>query len=130
MSHTADHDLRHLPPSTARLGATLARPKLLAIACVVVLAALGWLYLALMVAKMGGTLSALGPGMAALDLVPRAINALCRPTFGLAMPAATWDLSGFAVVALMWAAMVRAMMLPSASPMILTYAQIADSGAR
>ena len=37
---------------------------------------------------------------------------------------------GFAVVALMWAAMTLAMMLPSAAPMILTYAEIADTAAR
>jgi predicted metal-binding membrane protein len=46
------------------------------------------------------------------------------------MPGGAWNLSGFAVVALMWAAMVLAMMLPSASPMILTYAEIADTAAR
>ena len=130
MSRTADHDLSHLPPAAARLGAAFARPKVLAIACVVALAALGWLYLALLIAHMGGALSALGPGMGALDLVPRAITALCRPTFGLAMPGGAWDLSGFAVVASMWAAMVLAMMLPSAAPMILTYAEIADTAAR
>ena len=36
---------------------------------------------------------------------------------------------GFVVVALMWAAMVLAMMLPSAGPMIFTYAEIADTAA-
>jgi len=35
-----------------------------------------------------------------------------------------------AVVALMWGAMTLAMMLPSAAPMILTYAEIADMAAR
>ena len=130
MSRTADHDLRHLPPATARLGAALARPKLLAIGCVLALAALGWLYLALLVSNMGGEFSALGPGMSALDLLPRALLALCRPTLGLVMPGGAWNLSGFAAVALMWAAMVLAMMLPSASPMILTYAEIADTAAR
>ena len=130
MSRTADHQLSHLPPAAARLGAAFARPKVLAVACVVLLAALGWLYLALLVANMGGELTALGPGMGALDFLPRAVVALCRPTFGLAMPGGAWDLSGFAVVALMWAAMALAMMLPSASPMILTYAEIADTAAR
>ena len=38
--------------------------------------------------------------------------------------------SGFAIVALMWAAMTLAMMLPSTAPMILTYAEIADTAAR
>jgi predicted metal-binding membrane protein len=46
------------------------------------------------------------------------------------MPEGAWGFGGFAVVALMWAAMVLAMMLPSAGPMILTYAEIADTAAR
>jgi predicted metal-binding membrane protein len=130
MSKSAAHDFTHLPAASGGLGAAFARPKLVAAGCVVALTALGWFYLALLIAHMGGTLGELGPGMAVLDLVPRAIAVLCRPTFGLGMPEGAWGLSGFAVVALMWAAMVLAMMLPSAGPMILTYAQIADTAAR
>ena len=126
MSKTAEHDFSHLPPAAGRLGAAFARPKLVAAACVISLAALGWLYLALMVAGMGD-FGALGPGMGALDFFPRAIAALCRPMFGVA---AGWSVSGVALVALMWAAMVLAMMLPSAAPMIFTYAGIADTAAR
>jgi len=130
MSKTAEHEFSHLPPAAGRLGATFARPKALAIACVLALVGLGWLYLALLVSHMGGDMAALGPGMGTLDLLPRAIVALCRPTFGLAMPEGAWGVNGFAVVALMWAAMVLAMMLPSASPMILSYAEIAETAAR
>ncbi len=130
MSNTAGHDFRHLPAAAGRLGAAFARPKLVAIVCVVALAALGWLYLALLIADMGGDFGMLGPGMGALDLLPRALVALCQPTFGLGMIQATWGAAGFALVALMWAAMVLAMMLPSASPMILTYAEIAETAAR
>jgi predicted metal-binding membrane protein len=98
-----------------------------------VLAGLGWLYLALLVAGMGSPTAALGPGMGALDLLPRAIELLCQPVFGLAhfgMPGGAWGASAVAVVALMWGAMTLAMMLPSAGPMILTYAEIADTAAR
>jgi len=130
MSKTADQEFSHLPPGAGRLGAVFARPKLLAVLCVLALAGLGWLYLALMVAHMGGALADLGPGMDALDLLPRLVTALCRPTFGLTMPGGAWGAGGFAVVALMWGAMVLAMMLPSASPMILTYAEIAETAAR
>jgi predicted metal-binding membrane protein len=130
MSKTVDHDFSHLRSVAGRLGAIFARPKVLAVVCVAALATFGWLYLALLVAHMGGTLDALGPGMGALDLLPRTITALCRPTFGLAMPEEVWGASGFLVVALMWAAMVFAMMLPSAAPMIMTYAEIADTAAR
>jgi predicted metal-binding membrane protein len=75
---------------------------------VVALAALGWLALGLLYSGMS----------------PR--DAICR---GLAMSGTAWGASGFAVVGLMWGAMTLAMMLPSAAPMILTYAEIADVAA-
>ena len=110
MSETAHHDFSHLPPGAGRLGAVFARPKLVAAACIIALTALGWTYLALVTVRMDGV-----------------IAALCRPTFGAG---GTWGASDFALVAAMWAAMVLAMMLPSAAPMILTYAEIADTAAR
>jgi predicted metal-binding membrane protein len=110
MSETAEHDFSHLPAAAGRLGAAFARPKLMAMACVIALTALGWLYLALLTARMDGV-----------------IAALCRPAFAAGE---IWTPSGFALVASMWAAMVLAMMLPSAAPMIFTYAQIADTAAR
>jgi predicted metal-binding membrane protein len=109
MTETARHDLPHLAPVASRLGAVFARPKVLAVVCVVTLAGLGWLALGLMYSSLG------------------AFEALCRP---LAISGATWDASGFTIVALMWSAMTLAMMLPSAAPMILTYAEIADTAAR
>lgn len=109
MSEAADHNLSHLPPAVRRLGATFARPKVLAAICVVALAGLGWLAVGLLYSGMG------------------VFDALCQ---SLAMPHGTWGVSGFAIVALMWGAMTLAMMLPSASPMILTYAEIADTAAR
>jgi len=109
MSEATGHDLSHLPPAAGRLGAAFARPKVLAAICVVALASLGWLALGLLFSGMG------------------AFEALCRP---LAVSGTAWGASGFAIVALMWGAMTLAMMLPSASPMILTYAEIADTAAR
>ena len=114
MTDAADHSLDHLSPAASRLGAVFARPKWLAVVCIVALTGLGWLYL--------GLLAAGGSGFT---------GALCSPTFGLAlMPDGVWGVSGFVLVALMWAAMTLAMMLPSAAPMILTYAEIADTAAR
>ena len=107
MAATADHDLPSLPRGEARLGALFARPKLLAVACIATLTALGWL--------------ALGALYAQASL----LAVLCRP-----LAASLWDAGGFALVASMWAAMTLAMMLPSAAPMILTYAEIADTAAR
>jgi predicted metal-binding membrane protein len=109
MSEAADRDLSHLPPAAGRLGAAFARPKVLAAVCVVTQAGLGWLALGLMYSGVG------------------AYDALC---LSLAMPRGAWGAGGFAIVALMWGAMTLAMMLPSAAPMILTYAEIADTAAR
>lgn len=130
MTETADHSLNHLSRAASWLGAIFARPKILAMICIFLLTGLGWLYLGLLLAGMGGSLAALGPGMATLDVLPRTIAVLCSPTFGMAlMPEGAWGLSGFALIGLMWAAMTFAMMLPSAAPMILTYAEIADTAA-
>ena len=96
MTGTTDHTrLTRLPPAAARLGHALARPVPIAIACLVLLAALGWLYLVVMVAAWAGrgNAAALGPGMglfdlltqrAGRDLIGRAlIDVLCRPSFGV-----------------------------------------------
>jgi predicted metal-binding membrane protein len=91
----------------ARLAAVLAQPKRSAIACVVVLSVFGWFALGLMAASS--------------DLT--GWQALCR-TGG----AGGWR--ELAIVAPMWAAMTLAMMLPAAAPMILTYAEIAETAAR
>jgi len=113
MAETAVHrTLTHLSPSAGRLGHVFARPKTLAVICVIVLTGLGWTYLAL------ATLGANAPG-SILDM-------LCRPSFGIG----TVGASDIVLVFAMWAAMTLAMMLPTAAPMILTYAEIADTAAR
>jgi predicted metal-binding membrane protein len=109
-------DFSHLPPAAARLSAVLARPKLVAIGCVVLLTALGWLTLAWLIAGMDTAGSDLSGAL------PLPLQAICRPLFG--------SQAADAVVVLMWAAMTLAMMLPTAGPMILTYAEIADTAAR
>ena len=116
MSEAAGQDFNHLPPGAAGLGYVFARPKLVAVLCVVVLAVLGWVYLALLLAGMGGSFGGYAAGM---------VQALCQP-----LPGGTWNTSGVAVIASMWGAMTLAMMLPSAAPMIMTYAGIADMAAR
>ncbi len=106
MSEATDHDFSHLSPAAGRLGAIFAQPKVLASICVIALVGLGWLALGLMVSGTG------------------AFEALCRP-----LTSGGWSTGGFAIVAAMWSAMTLAMMLPSAAPMILTYAEIADTAA-
>lgn len=130
MSKAADRNFNHLPATAGRLGATFARPKLVAVICVIALTALGWIYLALAVSSMSRDMAALGPGMGAFGILPHAIAVLCSPRVGMAMGLAAWSATGVLLIALMWAAMVLAMMLPSAAPMILTYAEIAETAAR
>jgi predicted metal-binding membrane protein len=100
------HEFRALPATDSRIAATLARPRRIALGCVVALTALGWLSLGLMTESSSF-----------------AVAALCRPNL-------TSDWSALALAAPMWAAMTLAMMLPTAGPMILTYAEIADTAAQ
>lgn len=132
----ATHGLPHLPPGAARLGSVFARPKAVAIGCVLLLVVLGWIFLGLAVAGMAERgFAGLGPGMGLFDLIVssgpvdgigRALaEALCRPSFGQG----AFGALEFSLVFAMWCAMALAMMLPSAGPMILTYAEIADTAA-
>jgi predicted metal-binding membrane protein len=112
MSETVSHSFEHLPPGAAGLGRVFSRPKVVAGLCVIVLAGLGWFYLALLFA--GTATGRLG-----------FLQALCGP-----LQDGSLTVRGVAIVASMWCAMTLAMMLPSAAPMILTYTEIADTAAR
>lgn len=130
-------NLSRSPPVARQPGRRLARPKYVAIGCLVVLAALGWICLGLMLAGEGfvreplsggskpfqdafaGRTGLLGWGRATYEV-------LCQPTFGAADAGA----AAVAAVTLMWIAMVLAMMLPTAGPMILTYSEMAEAAAR
>ena len=100
--------LTHLSAAETRLSEVLARPKRIALGCIAVLTGLGWLALALMISGSSSDWDAW--------------RVLCQP-----VSAGAWG--GFAVILPMWAAMTLAMMLPTAGPMILTYAEIADTAA-
>ena len=101
-----DHALRHLSATEARLSTVVAQPKRIALGCIAALTALGWLALGLMSVNS-----------------PLNWQALCQPY-------ALGGLGELALTAPMWMAMTLAMMLPTAGPMILTYAEIADTAAR
>jgi predicted metal-binding membrane protein len=105
MSDVARTGLNFLPPLTARLARAAARPRAVAVCCVLALTAFGWLYLGVMYARNA-------------DL----FAALCQPS---AVSGET-----LALLVPMWGAMALAMMVPSASATILTYAEIADTAAR
>lgn len=125
------------PDGTAdarRAGGRLGRSQLIALASLAALTALGWAYLGLMIAGHAGSAASLGPGMGVVDrllahadMTPATralIDALCRPSFGVA-PLATTVSEAVLVIA-MWVAMVLAMMLPTAAPMVVAYAARAD----
>jgi predicted metal-binding membrane protein len=101
-----DHSLSHLSATEARVSAVLAQPKRIALGCIAALTAFGWLALGLMSANS-----------------PLNWQALCQPS-------ALGGLGELVLTAPMWMAMTLAMMLPTAGPMILTYAEIADTAAR
>ena len=106
-----------------------ARPKLIALVCIIALCALGWAVLAIMIGAAPG--ATLGPGGGLLDFLPRFVEVLCNPSRGHAgMPTGSWSVVDVALVLAMWSAMSLAMMLPSAAPMIYTYAEIAETAAR
>jgi predicted metal-binding membrane protein len=112
MTETTGYQFTHLAPAEAGLGQIFARPKAIAAGCVIINAGLGWFYLALLIAAPASSWFA-------------TVQALCRT-----LPEGAWSFSAAAVTASMWSAMTLAMMLPSASPMILTYAEIAETAAR
>lgn len=102
------------PAGFARIAAVLSRPRFAALGCMVVLVAAGWAYLLL-----AATLQAPAGPAGFLD-------AICRAT-----PAgAVAGIEVAAIVGVMWVAMTLAMMLPTAGPMILTYAEIAETALR
>lgn len=140
MAKLSDPVVANLSPAAARhtrvLTLTLARPRVLAILSIALLAAGGWLYLGLMIGVEAQ--AGIAPGMSLLDLltggrldaVGRALfEALCRPTFGETHPGMPGGTAGLATLYLMWAAMTFAMMLPTTAPMALAYADIAETAA-
>ncbi|PLX39523.1 MAG: metal-binding protein [Hyphomicrobiales bacterium] len=131
----------HLGAADRGLAWFARRPKLIVTLLVVLTAGIGWAYLTIMVAVMvpDMDMAALGPGMGifnafnnfqGLDAAARAaLVALCSPgtaaSFG--MPATgSWGIIDLTLVFLMWVMMAFAMMLPTAAPMLATYADLAQ----
>lgn len=120
MSEAMPHALSQAAPWPARL---VARPTVVALVTIGVLVAAGLAALVLgaeadRAARPGAPLFG-----GAVDEVGRALlDALCRSE-GARLGGA----SGAALAFVMWSAMALLMMLPTASPMIVTYAQIAET---
>jgi predicted metal-binding membrane protein len=110
----------------------MRRSRLLVFALVVLAAAAGWGWLIAMTAAMlpMTDMTTLGPGMGVLNFfnqfsglseeLRKALAVICAPTSGhFGMPSgAIWSFSDLGLVFLMWQAMVLAMMLPSALPVL------------
>jgi predicted metal-binding membrane protein len=109
------------------------RPKHVAIGCLVLFAAAGWTYLGMMLGTGTMRPALPGGGQTILDVFAgwfglagggrTTFDVLCQPAFGRAGAGAGAAMA----VASMWVAMVAAMMLPTAGPMILTYAEMAET---
>lgn len=128
-------DFDALDPVSASLAHGFSARRVIALALIAMIAILGWAYLALMVAAMlPGDIAAIGPGMGLIErLIGSSRDELTRTIFAAlcALPSnGPWGLADLVLVLLMWLAMVGAMMLPTAAPMITTYAEIADTAAR
>jgi predicted metal-binding membrane protein len=135
MAKSTDAALPNSAPAAAGRGRILARPRLVAVLSIALLAAGGWISLGLMIGVEARTGSAPGASLpdllvgGGLDAAGRAlVEALCRPTFG-ETPAGLHGHGGLATLYLMWAAMTFAMMLPTAAPMTVAYADIAETAA-
>jgi predicted metal-binding membrane protein len=106
---------------------------------VVLLAVTGWVYLGVMVAGTLRSGHGAALGLAAISsgwtsaggVAGTVVEVLCRPMFGAATGPATAisHLLDFALLFFMWCAMALAMMLPTALPMVLTYADIVQTAA-
>lgn len=131
---TAGEDaLDNLSPAEQRLGNIARDPRVAVYAAVAGAAALGWIYLALMVVGSEGDLAALGPGMQIFESwsigeVSPLLAAICRP-IGLS-GTLSFTASSFFLTFSMWSMMVLAMMLPTAAPMLSTYATLADTAVK
>jgi predicted metal-binding membrane protein len=107
MTDLARAQREFLSSPLGNLAALAARPRSLAIGCIIAVSALGWVYLAF--AQASGTAW---------------FDAICSAS---GVSATTRDV---ALAFAMWVAMTFAMMLPNAAPMVLTYSEIADTAAR
>ena len=114
----------------------LDRPKVIVWLAVAVGAGIGWAWLAAMIVGMlaNTDMTALGPGMSVFnrlngfsELTPEiraALTVLCGPT------GEAWSFTDGLAVLGMWVAMVFAMMLPSAVPVLVSYARLAEDERR
>ena len=119
------------------------KPRIMLFVAIAVASLFAWFYLFAMVVDMAPDMDmrALGPGMSAfnvfngfesLDATTRAfIAAVCAPSAAIGhfgMPSLTaWGIEDLTIVFAMWVMMAVAMMLPTAAPILKSYASIQAS---
>ncbi|WP_428625241.1 DUF2182 domain-containing protein [Sedimenticola sp.] len=131
---------------TLKVRLLLQSNRALSLSLIVLMTLLAWAYLLTITQEMQSQmdLSEMGLGMGIFNQQPAAEPTLAtghhhhgsplqpnqaqasRPTATFSMPALgkTWSIIDFARVLIMWIMMMIAMMLPTAAPMIVTYADI------
>lgn len=145
MTAATDGKLRHLHGAAATLATISANPRGVAWVMLVLMVVIAWAYLVAMTAVIGiaGTFNSLGPGMSGLDYLSAkyGLDAVALPILAsspwlrqlgaLCGVSAEYWTPGIAVSQFtVWFAMAIAMMLPTATPMLRTYAEIADTAAQ
>ena len=100
--------------SASPLAALLKRDRAITTAALVVLTGLAWAYLIHLSRAMDGMAGMAGTGVGR----GAAMGELAAPL------ATAWGSADFILMFLMWAVMMAAMMLPSAAPMLLTFAAV------
>lgn len=131
-------DVQMRPEAGGWFTTAMSRPKLMLWTGVTLLIALGWTYLFLMVVEAlpRTDMAQTGFGMAVFNIFSdwatlgafgrELLRAICGPAQSLyADGGGVWTLSDISLVFVMWVAMTLAMMVPTAAPMIATYADIA-----
>ena len=102
------------PLSEPRLARLLRRERAILFIVIAVVAAIAWVYIAL----LAGAMAMGGMDMAGYRALP-ALEAMMVPA------TQPWTADEVALVFVMWAVMMVGMMLPSATPMILLYVRVA-----
>jgi len=138
-AHQQAEGFQNLEPHNKTLATLVSKPRwviYIAAAAIILLAWFWLVYLAAGISQNVGTVS-LGPGMqlwnnlfgqfgqeAFQSPIMALVIQLCTP-----QPAQSFDAAGTAMVFSMWLLMSVAMMLPSAAPLMRTYAEISDVAA-
>jgi predicted metal-binding membrane protein len=106
--------------SEASFESLVRRDRALVLSALVAVAALAWAY----ILRLAATMPSMTTDGAGMDMAGMAMTEIAQP--GLH----AWSAADFMFMVAMWAVMMVAMMLPSATPMILIYARVGRQAMR